>query len=85
MTELDLYRFLQDNSVETRWDGDVLSAWLSHWHLEEFTKLVGPNLYECGIESRLMSDGSVWIDLVPICEDFGIDPKRIVPVTDSQR
>ncbi len=83
MTELDLYRFLQDNSVETRWDGDVLSAWLSHWHLEEFTKLVGPTLYECGIESRLMSDGSVWVDLAPICDDFGINPKRVVPDTDS--
>ena len=77
MTELNLYQFLKENEIEMRWDGDVLSTWLSRWNLEEFTKLISSALDEGGVEARLLSGGSVWVDLVPICEYYGIEPERI--------
>lgn len=79
MKELDLYQFLKEHDVEMRWDDDVLSTWISHWHLYEFAKLANSSLSDGGAESRLTSDGSVWIDLVPICEYYGIEPERIFP------
>lgn len=77
MTELDLYRFLKENEVDMRWDDDVLSTWISHWNLDDFTKLCSSSLDDGGRESRLCSHGMIWIDLVPICEYYGIDPYRI--------
>lgn len=35
MKELDLYQFLKENEIEMRWDGDVLSTWLSRWNLRK--------------------------------------------------
>ncbi len=84
MTELNLYQFLKENEVEMRWDDDVLSTWISHWSISEFAKLVGSSLDEGGRDARILSDGSIWIDLVPICEYYGIDPERILPITSSK-
>ena len=83
MKELDLYQFLKENEVEMRWDDDVLSTWVSHWHLEDFAKLIGSSLDEGGRDARIMSDGSIWIDLAPVCEYYGIEPERIFPISVS--
>lgn len=83
MKELDLYQFLKENEVEMRWNDDVLSTWVSHWHLADFAKLIGSSLDEGGREARIMSDGSIWIDLVPICKYYGIEPERIFPISVS--
>lgn len=62
-----------------RWDEDVLSTWLSHYNIEEFAEIIKSLLSDGGLESRLLSDGTIWVDLVPICEYYGIDPERIYP------
>lgn len=80
MKELDLHKFLKENEVEMRWDDDVLSTWISHWHLAEFAELIRSSLDEGGLEARIVADGSVWIDLVPVCEYYGIEPERIFPI-----
>lgn len=84
MTELYLYQFLRENEVEMRWDDDVLSTWISHWVVSDFAKLISSSLDEGGRDARILSDGSIWIDLVPICEYYGIDPERILPITSSK-
>lgn len=76
LVELDLYRFIHDNGIEMRWDCDILSAWIPFWGLQEFTDLISGTLYGGGIDSRLQRDG-IWVDLVPICEYYDIDPQRI--------
>jgi hypothetical protein len=80
MGELDLYQFLKENKVEMRWDGDVLSAWISHWNLSDFTQLIASSLNDGGIDARLQSYGAVWVDLAPICQRYGIEPERILPI-----
>lgn len=77
MKELDLFKFLKENEIEMRWDDEVLSIWLWHWHLEDFAKIVGTSLDEGGCDAKILSDGSLWLDLVPICEYYGIEPERI--------
>jgi len=78
MTELDLYRFLQENEIEFSWSGDMLLAWITHWNLSDFTEMIPGMLDEAGVDVRLQSYGTVCIDLVPICDWFGIDPERIL-------
>jgi hypothetical protein len=81
MEGLDLYRFLHEHDIAMRWDDEQLSTWVSHWHLEDFAKLIGSSLEEGGRNAHLCSDGSIWIDLVPICEYYGIEPEKIFPKT----
>ena len=81
MKELDLYQFLKENEIEMRWDGEVLSTWIHHWQIADFSKLIRSSLSDGGQDARIVSDGSVWIDLVPICEYYGIEPERIFPIS----
>lgn len=79
MTELDLSLFLRFAKIEMRWDGDVLSTWISSYHLEAFTKLISSALSEVAIDAKLLEYGVIWIDLTTVCDRFGIDPERIYP------
>lgn len=83
MTELDLFKFLQD--TEVRWVKDetgtfMLLAWIPFYELQEFVNLIdGYILHNFGITCNLQRK-CVCIDLTPICEYFGIDPTRIRPL-----
>ena len=81
MKELDLYQFVKENEIDMRWDDDVLSTWIPNWRLADFLSLIGSSLDEGGRDARIMSDGSIWIDMVPVCEYYGIEPERIFPIT----
>jgi hypothetical protein len=85
MKELDLHKFCTENHVEMRWDGDILSTWIYPWLIEDFAKLVESALSDGGVEARLLPDGFIWVDLVPICDYYGIDPERIFPVPERER
>lgn len=81
MTELGLHNFIHHTaSADMRWDGDVLSAWIDHYNIAEFADFIGSYLeYDGGGPCNLRSDGSIWLDLVPVCGHYGIDPERIFP------
>jgi hypothetical protein len=83
MNELDLYRFLISNHVEMRWSEDVLSAWIPHYRIIDFSNLISSALRDGGIVTRLKEGGCLWVDLVPICDFYGIDPQRILPYEDD--
>ena len=83
MTELDLYQFLKENEVEHSWCGEMLLAWISHWNLDDFTKMITGTLDEGGIDCRLQGYGTVCVDLVPVCNHYGVDPERILPNPDK--
>lgn len=82
MKELDLYKFVQENSIELRWDDDILSTWIPHYCLEDFTGIIGSSLDEGGVKATLLRNGFIWVDLVPICNYFGVEPERIFPMED---
>ena len=79
MDKIDLVNFFSQGGVEMRWDGTVLSSWIWPWDLAEFSAKIASYLEDGGLETRLLSDGSLWFDLVPICEHYEIEPEQIFP------
>lgn len=86
MNELDLYKFLENNNVETNWFNDGgqelhLAAWIPYYALKEFCNMLGASTFDDGgiVDVMLCSDASIYIgNLDEICDWFGIDPERIV-------
>jgi hypothetical protein len=80
MTELELYKFVQDKEMDWRGaDYTHLYLWIPFYALEEFTKLLGYDyLCEDGEEVSLQYN-CVCVDLLDICENFEIDPTNILP------
>lgn len=78
MTELELYKFVQDKTVE--WDGDKLNLWIDFNDLAEFTEMVGYEYFSEGGIKTYLQHNCICIDIVDICEDFGIDPEHIQPI-----
>jgi len=83
MKELDLYSYLISHDIEMRWTGDVLCAWIPPYCIADFSNLISSALSDGGIEARLKELGYVWVDLVPICDFYDIDPQRILPYEDD--
>lgn len=86
MNELDLYKFLEKNNIETHWVNDGgpewhLAAWIPYHALKEFCNMLGTDAFDYGgiFHVMLCSDASIYIgNLDEICNWFGIDPERIV-------
>lgn len=79
MTELDLYKFINDNRIEIDWRGNNLYIWLEYYELESFCKLLDRcDADDGGLDCTLQNAGFVVLDLVPICEEYGIDPNNIL-------
>jgi len=77
MTALALYKFLQD--VEHDWRDDELVAWIEGYRLKEFTDMFPYSYFADGpMPVSLCFDVSIVLDLVPICEYFGIEPTDIL-------
>lgn len=83
MAELDLFRFLKENEIEISWSGEMLLAWIIHWNLDDFTKMITGALGDGGIDCRLQDRGTICVDIVPLCDYYGIDPERILPNQDK--
>lgn len=82
MTELDLYKFITERGIERRWEGNELLAWISRWELEDFTEMIkGSLMDDGGRPCRLQTNVMVCIDLVPICEYYGIEAEQVVHKT----
>ncbi len=77
MTELELYKFVQDKEMD--WRGDSLVLWLYPSEIDEFTELTGNNIFDDGgLEVHLQSNGSIAIELEEVCIFHGIDPEHIL-------
>lgn len=88
MTELDLYKFLEENNVETQWQKDEkgvffnLAIWVPHYALKKFCEMLGAHAFDDGgiADVAICQDASVYIaNFDEICCWFGIDPEHIVP------
>ena len=76
MTELDLYKFCEEQEMD--WRGDELILWIHSYDLKEFTDLVGGDYFSEGnVEVALLSHGVIAIEMNDLCEHFDIDPERI--------
>ena len=78
MTTLELCEFLEQQDDSPKWGGEELIARLGSETIREFADMVGDDyLYDNGVTVILLPYGDVAIDIVPLCEDFGIDPESI--------
>lgn len=78
MTELQLYKFLEDNNIEYHWDVDQFSTFIPFNCLKEFAEMLDYNfLSDGGYECVLVSD-YIYFDLVEIAEYFDIDLENIL-------
>jgi hypothetical protein len=77
MTELQLYKFIQDNGVEMHWHGDELMCFLDAWMINDFCYMASHDLFDDeGIECRL-KNSYIAFDLCDVCEYYEIDPENI--------
>jgi len=83
MTELKLYKFLNDHELEYHWqdyekkDAEFL-VWIPFYLLEEFTQMIGYNyLSEGGIEV-LLQESCIALDIVDIAEYHDIELENIL-------
>lgn len=79
MSELELYKYIEELEPEIRWHNDKLLIFLYYFQIEDFMEVAGePGMFDdSGVEAHLKSDYMV-IDLVPFCEYYGIDPENIL-------
>jgi len=78
MQILLFYKWILETNTEVSWSQDILAARIYPHELKYFSDMVDKSLGEGGIECVLLSGGIIGIDLVPICEYFGIDPEHIL-------
>lgn len=78
MTELELYKFINDNSIEIDWRGENLYVWIPFYRLEEFTELLGCDNFAEGGEDVYLQYDCICIDLVDVCDRYDIDHNNIL-------
>ena len=72
MTELELYKFINDNDIEYHWHEDDVILFVNFYLLNDFTKLLGYNMLdEEGIICHL-KESYIAIWMFSICEHFDI-------------
>ena len=87
MTELELYRFINDRQCAWYWDyhydGVHLVLFISSDDLKDFCKMLGYNIFDdegLPCEQKLLHDGSVgFAPFENICDYYGIDPEKVFP------
>lgn len=78
MTELELYKFVQDKEMDWRGDGH-LKLWLEGSDLKEFAVVEGGGITDDGgFIIYLVDDGVVCLDLDEVCELHDINPENIL-------
>lgn len=80
MTELKLYKFLNENTIEHHWEREnkELIAWIPFYWLEEFAELIGEHCLSDGGIMVNLQNGYIALDLVPIAEYHEIELENIL-------
>jgi hypothetical protein len=81
MTELELYKFINDNNCEFHWESreddlDVILFVNSIW-IEDFNKLFDYNFFDDGGYECIMMNDYFCFWMQSICDYYGIDIKNI--------
>jgi len=77
MTELKLYKFINEYETEYHWHGDEVIMFVIIWQVEAFNNLLGHNIFdENGVECVMKHD-YVCFKMFHICEYFGIKLENV--------
>jgi len=77
MTATSIFRLIIENSIEASWRGESLYLWLDHYSIRGFCELANSYLSDGGTECQLLQSGCICIDIVPVCDYYGIDPVEV--------
>lgn len=82
MTELQLYKFVEKNGCEWRWNPDGhLIIFISPYHLKDFCDMLGRDAFDDGglcCEQYLCADGDVALnEFENVLEYFDIEPENV--------
>ena len=85
MTELQLYKWVQE--IEAHYNHDFTELWacINGLELQEFWKITSPTLFDDEGLECVMKDGYICIDLVVVANYYGIDIENILPKTKEQQ
>jgi len=80
MSELELYKFLNENSIEHHWEREEkeLIAWIPFCWLQEFAELIGGNCLSDGGLMVNLQNNYIALDLVPVAEYHEIELENIL-------
>jgi hypothetical protein len=76
MNALQLYKFIQEHSIEIDWRDDELMVWIDFYSLRDFADMINDSLDE-GTEVALKQN-CIAFDIVDLCEYYEIDPEEIL-------
>lgn len=79
MNELDFYKLFNEQlKCEHHWHGEECIVLIDKWQLEAFfDAFKGCTLLTDEGQECVMRDGYIGIDIVPFCDFYDIDAKRI--------
>lgn len=78
MSELELYKFLNNTAQEFRWCNNNFLVWIGFDSLEEFAEMIGEDyLCEGGMNINLQRD-CVCLDITSLSACYGIDLENIL-------
>jgi len=78
MTELELYKFINDNNVEYHCNNEnEIFAFVHILDIKDFNELLGESIMDEEGIMCTMKYGYFCFEMVEICEYFGIEPKNI--------
>ena len=86
MTELELYKFIEDNNVEIDWRGEQLVIWLHHMDLKDFCELIryerkkGLQMDNKSLEQRIANIENMLLKLSVVILDLS---EVIMPKTEE--
>jgi len=77
MTELQLYKFIDDHIEYNVVNKDEIYAFIPHYKLKEFTDLLGSHILDDEGINVVLLNGYISIEMIAICEYFDINPDNI--------
>jgi len=74
MTELELYRFIENNNIEYHYSMDIddVVIFVKIYNLQEFVDLIGSSILDDEGLEIVLKEGYVAIWMGCICEDYDI-------------
>ena len=83
-----LEKFIQEKNSYIDWYYEDLIIWIKVYDINEFCELIGKYLFKNNMNANLEFNDKfepyfdneyyLKVNLVPICENFGIEPKQIL-------
>lgn len=83
MTELELYKFLNENNIEHHWEkdrnrNDIFLVWIPFDLIKEFTSMVGSDYLSAGGTGANLQEDFICLDISEIAEYHEVELQNIL-------